>query len=84
MPDATAPFLGGGFTTTLDYLPSPWLLWRLEYAHRAANVPFFSGPAGITGNGPDGTVGTLTRANAGTANLEKSDDRIIANVTLRL
>jgi len=84
MPDANAPFVGGGFTTTLDYLPSPWLLWRLEYAHRVANVPFFSGPAGITGNGPDGTVGTLTSATAGTANLEKSDDRIIANVTLRL
>jgi len=37
MPDGTKPFLGGGFTATLDYLPSPWLLARLEYAHRQAN-----------------------------------------------
>jgi hypothetical protein len=84
IPDATSPFLGGGFTTTLDYLPSPWLLARLEYAHRAANVPFFSGHNGITGNGPDGTVNTSPDAPPFTPDLVKSDDRIVANVTLRL
>ena len=81
LPDATQPFLGGGFTTTLDYLPSPWVLTRIEYSHRAANVPFFSGPGGITGNGPDGQVGTISPF---VPDLVKSDDRIIANVTLRL
>jgi hypothetical protein len=84
IPDAKSPFLGAGFTTTLDYLPSPWLLTRLEYSHRGANVPFFSGPAGITGNGPDGTVNTSRDAPPFTPDLVKSDDRIIANVTLRL
>jgi hypothetical protein len=84
MPDANSPFLGGGFTGTLDYLPSPWILWRLEYAHRVANVPFFSGHGGITGNGPDGTVNTSKNAPLFTPDLQKSDDRIIANVTLRL
>jgi putative OmpL-like beta-barrel porin-2 len=84
IPDATSPFLGDGFTTTLDYLPSPWLLTRLEYSHRVANVPFFSGPRGITGNGPDGTVNTSHDAPLFTPDLVKSDDRIVANVTLRL
>lgn len=82
MPDPKAPFTGGGFTATLDYLPSPWLLWRLEYAHRAANVPFFSGSGGITGSGPDGTP--ALGANKFAADLVKTDDRVVANVTLRL
>jgi Putative beta-barrel porin-2, OmpL-like. bbp2 len=81
MPDGKASFLGGGFTATVDYLPSPWLLARLEYAHRASNVPFFSGPDGITGNGPDGTIGNVRTF---TPDLVESDDRIVANVTLRL
>jgi hypothetical protein len=84
LPDATKPFVGGGFAATLDYLPSPWLLWRLEYVHRAANVPFFSGHGGITGNGPDGTVNDALGAPPFTPDLVKSDDRIVANVTLRL
>jgi hypothetical protein len=84
MPDANSPFLGAGVTATLDYLPSPWLLWRLEYAHRGANVPFFSGHGGITGNGPDGTVNTLPGAPPFVPDLQKSDDRIVGNVTLRL
>ena len=87
LPDSKDPFLGGGFTGTVDYLPSPWILWRLEYAHRAANVPFFSGSGGITGNGPDGTAGPakgLPGYEPFTPDLRKSDDRIIANVTLRL
>jgi hypothetical protein len=84
LPDATKPFVGGGFATTLDFLPSPWLLTRLEYVHRAANVPFFSGHGGITGNGPDGTVNSSPFAPAFAPDLRRSDDRIVANVTLRL
>ena len=84
LPDAKSSFTGGGFTATLDYLPSPWLLWRLEYAHRVANVPFFSGHGGITGNGPDGTVNTALGAPRFTPDLQTTDDRIVANVTLRL
>jgi hypothetical protein len=78
MPNGNDPFLGGGFTATLDYLPSPWLLWRLEYAHRAANVPFFSGSQGVSPPSGLPTGASYTPA------LAKTDDRIIANVTLRL
>ncbi len=79
LPDKGA-FLGGGFTSTLDFLPSPWIVWRLEYAHRAANIPYFSGSGGITGpNGVPATTPTLFQPD-----LRKSDDRILFNVTLRL
>jgi hypothetical protein len=77
----TNPFNAAGLTATLDYWPSPWLLTRLEYAHRWANQPLFTGPGGITG--PDG-VQTLAPAPGFTPDLRRTDDRIVFNVTLRL
>jgi hypothetical protein len=45
---------------TFDYLPKQFVTFRFEYNHRAANVPYFSGPGGVTppgGNtGPAGSV----------------------------
>jgi hypothetical protein len=77
------PFLGGGLTTTLDFWPSPWLVTRLEYAHRIANQSIFSGPGGITG--PNGELPTSAAAAASfSPSLRRSDDRIVLNVTLRL
>ena len=79
----TDPFLAGGVTATLDFWPSPWLVTRLEYAHRIANQPLFSGPGGITG--PNGELPTSAAAAASfTPDLRTSDDRIVFNVTLRL
>jgi Putative beta-barrel porin-2, OmpL-like. bbp2 len=44
---------------TFDYMPRQFITFRWEYNHRAANVPYFSGPGGITppgGNtGPPGS-----------------------------
>lgn len=83
--NATNPFewLGGGVAATFDWRPSPWILVRLEYAHRNANQPYFSGPGGITG--PNG-LPPMTDAEraAFRPDLRTSDDRAIANVTLRL
>ncbi len=79
----TDPFLAGGVTATLDFWPSPWLVTRLEYAHRVANQPLFSGPGGITG--PNGELPASAAAAAGfVPDLRRSDDRILFNVTLRL
>jgi hypothetical protein len=33
---------------TFDYMPSQYITFRWEFDHRAANVPYFSGPNGIT------------------------------------
>ena len=74
------PFLGGGITLTQDYLPSPWIVTRLEYSHREANVPYFSGPGGITGPGGIAAMDFRTFK----PDLRNRDDRILFNVTLRL
>jgi hypothetical protein len=76
-------WLGGGVAVTLDFRPSPWILARLEYAHRAANQPYFSGHGGITG--PNG-LPPMTDAEraAFTPDLRRTDDRIIVNLTLRM
>jgi len=33
---------------TFDYMPSQYITFRGEFNHRAANVPYFSGPGGVT------------------------------------
>ena len=77
------PFAAGGITGTLDFWPSPWLVARLEYAHRMANQPLFSGHGGITG--PNGFLPTSAiQAATFTPDLQRTDDRILFNVTLRL
>ncbi len=79
----TDPFAGGGLTGTLDFWPSPWLVTRIEYAHRIANQPIFSGHGGITG--PGGVLpANAAVAATFTPDLRQSDDRLLFNVTLRL
>jgi hypothetical protein len=79
----TNPFFASGVTATLDFWPSPWLLTRLEYAHRIANQPLFTGSGGITG--PNGQLPASAAAAASfTPDLRRTDDRIVLNLTLRL
>jgi hypothetical protein len=79
----TNPFFAAGVTATVDYWPSPWLVTRLEFAHRIANQGLFSGPGGITG--PGGQLPASTAAAATfTPDLRHTDDRVVFNVTLRL
>jgi hypothetical protein len=33
---------------TFDYMPSQYITFRWEFDHRAASVPYFSGPGGVT------------------------------------
>ncbi len=79
----TSPFLAGGAAATVDFWPSPWLVTRLEYSHRLANQPLFTGHRGITGPG-----GRLPQDPASAAtfipDLRRSDDRVLLNMTLRL
>jgi hypothetical protein len=77
---ANGPFEGSGYTATLDFNPSPWLIYRLEYMHRQANIPFFSGHGGITSS--DGLKATGQTGFA--PDLRNTDDRVVANLTLRL
>ena len=82
-PFTGTPFLGTGLAATLDVLPSPWLLVRIEYMHRESNIPLFSGQQGITG--PNGVLPkTDAEAAMFTPDLRKVDDRAILALILRL
>jgi hypothetical protein len=73
-------YLLGGVSITQDVLPGPWTLFRLEYSHREANQPYFSGHRGITG--PSGVQSAFDPTFV--PDLQKRDDRLIVNATLRL
>jgi Putative beta-barrel porin-2, OmpL-like. bbp2 len=49
------PFKAWDASATLDYMPAQYVTFRLEYNHRAANVPYFSGSGGVTP--PGGNTG---------------------------
>jgi hypothetical protein len=42
------PFKAWDASATADWMPKQYVTFRLEFNHRAANVPYFSGPGGIT------------------------------------
>jgi putative OmpL-like beta-barrel porin-2 len=42
------PYKAWDASGTFDYMPSQYITFRWEFDHRAANVPYFSGPGGIT------------------------------------
>ncbi len=73
-------YILGGVSITHDFQPSPWVIFRIEYSHRESNVPYFSGRGGITG--PSGIQGPAVPNY--TPDLQKRDDRLIFNATLRL
>ncbi|WP_433975123.1 outer membrane beta-barrel protein [Tunturiibacter lichenicola] len=54
------PYKAWDVSVTTDYMPSQYFTYRLEYNHRAANVPYFSGPGGVTPPGGNtGAPGSL-------------------------
>ena len=42
------PFKAWDISTTYDYMPSQYITFRWEFNHRHANVPYWSGPGGVT------------------------------------
>jgi hypothetical protein len=60
---------------TFDYMPSPFLILRLEGNHRAANVPYFAGAGGLTP--PGGNTGPAGSMVPGfVPDLRKSENRV--------
>ena len=67
---------------TGDIMPSPYITFRFEFNHRAANVPYFSGPGGVTP--PGGNQGGLgSQVTGWSPDLVKSEDRITAAMLLK-
>ncbi|HEV2488829.1 MAG TPA: outer membrane beta-barrel protein [Candidatus Acidoferrales bacterium] len=42
------PFKAWDLSETFDYMPSQYITFRWEFDHRAASVPYFAGPGGVT------------------------------------
>jgi hypothetical protein len=42
------PYKAWDASVTYDYMPSQYITFRWEFNHRHANVPYFSGPGGVT------------------------------------
>ncbi len=69
-------------SATFDYMPSQYITWRLEYDHRVADVPYFSGPGGITPpGGNQGTPGSLVPG--WTPDLRNSENRMTGAVLVK-
>ncbi len=69
------PYKAWDVSVTADYMPSQYFTYRLEYNHRAANVPYFSGPGGVTP--PGGNTGAPGSVVPGwSPDLRNSENRI--------
>jgi hypothetical protein len=76
------PFKAWDASVTVDYMPSQYFTYRLEYNHRAANVPYFAGPGGVTP--PGGNQGALGSVVPGwTPDLRNSENRVTAAFLLK-
>ena len=69
------PYKAWDVSATVDYMPSQYITFRMEYNHRAANVPYFSGPGGVTP--PGGNTGAPGSVVPGwSPDLVKSENRM--------
>lgn len=69
------PFKAWDVSETFDYMPSQYITFRWEFDHRAANVPYFAGPGGVTPPGGNtGAPGSLVPGF--TPDLRKTENRI--------
>ncbi len=69
------PFKAWDASATFDYMPKQYITFRWEYNHRHANVPYFTGPGGITPPGGDtGTPGSFVPGWA--PDLRHTEDRV--------
>jgi hypothetical protein len=69
------PYKAWDASATFDYMPSQYITFRWEFNHRHANVPYFSGPGGVTP--PGGNTGALGSVVPGwTPDLRKTEDRL--------
>lgn len=67
-------------TGTFDLMPNDFVTFRLEYLHRAANVPYFAGRGGTTS--PTGYADLQTADFV--PDLRKTENRLIGSVNFRL
>jgi hypothetical protein len=71
------------FQTTFDWMPTQFVTWRVEFTQRGSDVPYFTGPGGITPpGGNNGNPGSVTPG--WTPDLRKQERRWIFALLVRL
>ena len=75
------PFSGWDCSTNFDWMPNQSFLFRVEYVHRHASVPYFAGAGGVTS--PTGYTYTPLPPDW-RPDLVKTEDRIILAFLFRL
>ncbi|MHB8419747.1 MAG: outer membrane beta-barrel protein [Myxococcales bacterium] len=81
------PFEAWDMQSTFDFMPNGYITFRLEYTHRAASVPYFSGHDGVTPivDGVMGNVGAPGSAVAGwSPDLTPTEDRLTLAMLVKL
>src|SRR5713226_5364949 len=74
---------------TFDYMPSQYITFRWEFNHRAANVPYFSGPGGVTPSCPTAPIVENICGSPGafvpgfTPDLKKIENRINLSILVK-
>jgi len=69
------PYKAWDASATFDWMPSQYITFRWEYNYRADNVPYFSGPGGVTP--PGGNTGAAGSVVPGFfPDLRKSENRL--------
>jgi hypothetical protein len=64
-------------TLNLQYMPKEWITWWTELGYRHSNVPYFSGPGGVTppggNNGSPQNYACNSGASSGTNDLQQAN-----------
>ena len=74
---------------TFDYMPSQYITFRGEFDHRAANVPYFPGPGGVTPSCPTAPIVENICGSPGafvpgfTPDLKKIENRINLSILVK-
>jgi len=77
------PYQAWDMQTTFDFMPTRNVTFRLEYTHRAASVPYFTGPGGVTPpGGNQGAQGSMVPG--WMPDLVNTEDRMTAALMVRL
>ncbi len=77
------PFDAWDMQVAADYAPAPFVTFRIEYNHREASVPYFSGAGGVTP--PGGNTGDPTQIVPGWApDLVKVENRLTLAMLVKM
>lgn len=74
-------FEGWDYSTNIDFMPSQFMTFRIEFVHRGSTVPYFAGHGGVTSQ----TGLTTTPLDPSwRPDLVKNEDKVILAMLLRL